>query len=42
MGPRKITLAYDATAERMLTRVTMLRFGVPQRVIDRELPLEDS
>lgn len=42
MDGRKVVLPYDPRAEAMLTRVTLLRFGVPQRVLDKELPLSDD
>ncbi|MBI2077487.1 MAG: hypothetical protein HYT80_03825 [Euryarchaeota archaeon] len=39
MDARTLTLPYDDHAEHQLTRVSLLRAGVPQRVIDDELPI---
>lgn len=41
MDGTKITVPYDAAAELALTRVTLMRFGVPRRVLDEHLPVED-
>ncbi len=38
MRRRTVTLEYDDTAERALTRVTLMRFGVPKRVLDKHVP----
>lgn len=40
MDGNKIVVPYDDEAELALTRVTLLRHGVPQRVLDAELPVE--
>ncbi len=39
MDARKIELPYDETAEYMMYRVHLLRFGVPTRVLDKEVPV---
>ena len=39
MEARTLTLPYDQQAEHQLTRVTLLRAGVPQRILDDELPI---
>lgn len=40
MDARKIEVPYDPVAEQMMHRVHLLRFGVPQRVLDKMLPLD--
>lgn len=39
MDARRVTVQYDETAEYLLTRVTLMRFGVPTRVLDKEMPV---
>lgn len=39
MDGNKVVLPYDSEAERMLARVTLMRFGVPERVLDRSVPV---
>jgi hypothetical protein len=39
MERRTLTMPYDDLAERTLTRVGLLRSGVPVRVLDQELPI---
>lgn len=38
MKARHVVLDYNIGAELMLTRVTLMRAGVPERVLDRHLP----
>jgi hypothetical protein len=42
MDARKIEVPYDPVAEQMMHRVMMLRFGVPQRVLDKLLPVDST
>jgi len=42
MDARRIVVDYDPDAERMMHRVQLLRFGVPQRVLDRVLPVDSD
>lgn len=39
MHARKVEIPYNPRAERMLSRVTLLRHGVPERVLDKEIPI---
>lgn len=40
MAGKKVVLPYDSKAEFMLARVTLMRFGVPERVLDKHLPVD--
>lgn len=40
MDGNKIEIPYDTRAEYMLTRVTLMRLGVPTRVLDVHLPVD--
>lgn len=40
MDGNKVVLPYNEEAELALYRVTLLRFGVPERVLDDYIPAE--
>ena len=42
MDGRKIELPYDEQAERMMYRAMLFRFGVPTRVLDKEIPVDSD